>query len=188
MRCILSSISNKAMSIRCLVLDLDGVLTDAGIYLNQDGIESRRFNINDGFGLKLLQSIGFSIAIITGSSDDIVAKRMAQIGISHFYTKAMHKLNPYEDLKTKLDLADHEIAFMGDDYQDIVLLKRVGLSIAPANAIDAVKQRVDIITKAKGGHGAVREICEFFIKLHNKENDIIDYFDNYPCQTLNKVF
>jgi 3-deoxy-D-manno-octulosonate 8-phosphate phosphatase (KDO 8-P phosphatase) len=176
------------MAIRCLVLDLDGVLTDAGIFLNQEGVESRRFNINDGFGLKLLQSIGFNVAIITGSADEVVAKRMSQLGIEHFYTKAMHKLTPYEDLKIKLNLADHEIAYMGDDYQDIVLLKRVGLSIAPTNAIEAVKQRVDMITKAKGGYGAVREICEFFIQLHNKENDIINYFDNYPCQTLDKVF
>lgn len=184
----MNNITTKAKSIKCLVLDLDGVLTDAGLYLNQDGIESRRFNINDGFGIKLLQSFGFHVAIITGSSDELVRKRMNQIGVELFYTKAIHKLEPYEDLKQKLNLKDHEIAFMGDDYQDIVLLKRVGLSLAPANATEYVKRHADMVTKASGGHGAVREICEFFFHIHNKIEDIIEYFDNYPCHTLSKVF
>lgn len=178
----------KAIKIRCLVLDLDGVLTDAGLYLNDQGQESRRFNINDGMGIKLLQSLGFHVAVITGSSDQIVAKRMQQLGIQHFYTKAIYKLESFEDLKQKLNLQDHEFAFMGDDYQDMVLLKRVGLSIAPANAMAYVKNNVDIVTDAKGGHGAVREVCEFFLGLHHKLEDIIQYFENYPCHTLNKVF
>lgn len=184
----MSSIYQKALNIRCLVLDLDGVLTDAGIYLDQNGQESRRFNINDGFGLKLLKSLGFEICIITGSTGNIVEKRMHQLGIEHFYTKALHKLAPYEDLKMKLNLQDHEIAFMGDDYQDLVLLSRVGFSIAPQNALSLVKERVDMVTTHSGGQGAVREVCEFFIKLHNKLDEIVDYFNDYPCQTLEKVF
>lgn len=184
----MSTIFDKAQNIKCLVLDLDGVLTDAGIYLDNEGRESRRFNIQDGFGLKLIKSIGIQVAVITGSSDAIVNHRMHQIGIEHYYTQAIHKLAPYEDLKTKLNLQDHQIAFMGDDYQDIVLLQKVGLSIAPANAIDAVKNHVDICTKATGGHGAVREICELFIQVHEKSQDIINYFNQYPCASLEKVF
>ena len=184
----MNNIAQKAKLIKCLVLDLDGVLTDAGLYLNSDGIESRRFNINDGFGLKLLQSLGFHVAIITGSADELVRKRMGQLGIEHYYTKAIHKLQPYEDLKQKLQIQDHEIAFMGDDYQDLILLKRVGLSLAPANACKHVKRHADMVTKAYGGHGAVREVCEFFFHIHNKVEDIIEYFENYPCHTLNKVF
>jgi len=184
----LSLIYQKAQNIRCLVLDLDGVLTDAGIYLDQNGQESRRFNINDGFGLKLLKSLGFHVCIITGSSGNIVEKRMHQLGIDHFYTNALHKLQPYEDLKMKLQLQDHEIAFMGDDYQDLVLLSRVGFSIAPQNALAHVKEQVDMVTRQCGGQGAVREVCEFFIQLHNKLDDIINYFNHYPCQTLEKVF
>lgn len=184
----MSELYQKALHIRCLVLDLDGVLTDAGIYLNQAGEESRRFNINDGFGLKLLKSLGFHIAIITGSSDEIVKKRVNQLGIEHFYTKALHKLAPYEDLKTKLQLKDHEFAFMGDDYQDLVLLNKVGLSIAPQNALPKVKESVDLVTQLSGGQGAVREVCEFFINLHHKLDDVINYFNHYPCQTLEKVF
>ncbi len=184
----MSTIYDKAIQIKCLTLDLDGVLTDGGLYLNDKGEESRRFNITDGFGIKLLKALGFHVCIITGSNDAVVRQRMHQLGIEHYYTKCIHKLEPYEDLKQKLNLEDHEIAFMGDDYQDIVLLKRVGLSFAPANAIDPVKNHVDIVTQARGGHGAVREISEFFINLHNKSDEIINYFNQYPCQELDKVF
>ena len=184
----MSLLNQKALAIRCIILDLDGVLTDAGLYLSHDGIESRRFNINDGMGLKLLQVLGFHVAVITGSSDELVKKRMHQLGIEHFYTKAIHKLEPYEDLKQKLQLHDHEIAFMGDDYQDMVLLSRVGLSISPANGMEYVRNHVDMVTKAYGGHGAVREMCEFFIDIHNKTEDIVEYFKSYPCYELNKVF
>jgi 3-deoxy-D-manno-octulosonate 8-phosphate phosphatase (KDO 8-P phosphatase) len=184
----LSQITAKAHQVRCLVLDLDGVLTDNGIYINEDKKESRRFNIQDGFGIKLLKALGFEVAIITGSGSALIEHRMEQLGIEHYYTKHIHKLSAYEDLKAKLNLLDHEIAYMGDDYQDIVLLKRVGLSFAPANAIDAVKNVVDICTKASGGQGAVREVCEFFFQLHQKTQDIINYFEQYPCHTLEKVY
>lgn len=184
----MSLIFEKAKNIRCLILDLDGVMTDAGLYLDDQGHESRRFNVNDGLGIKLLQALGFQVAVITGSSDSMVAKRMQMLGIEHFYTKAIYKLEPFEDLKTKLNLSNEQIAFMGDDYQDLVLLKKVGLSIAPANAIEYVRGRVDMVTDARGGHGAVREVCEFFIGLHNKIEDIVNYFENYPCHSLDKVF
>lgn len=184
----MSHITAKAHQVRCLVLDLDGVLTDNGIYINEDKIESRRFNIQDGFGIKLLKALGFEVAIITGSGNALIEHRMEQLGIEHYYTKHIHKLSAYEDLKAKLNLLDHEIAYMGDDYQDIVLLKKVGLSFAPANAIDAVKNVVDICTKASGGQGAVREVCEFFFQLHHKTQDIINYFEQYPCHTLEKVY
>jgi 3-deoxy-D-manno-octulosonate 8-phosphate phosphatase (KDO 8-P phosphatase) len=184
----LTSTIEKAKQIRCLVLDLDGVLTDAGIYIHEDKTESRRFNIQDGFGIKILQSLGFEVAIITGSRSDIVEHRMTQLGIKHFYTSHIHKLSAFEDLKSKLNMLDHEFAYMGDDYQDMVLLQKVGLSFAPANAIEPVKSIVDICTKASGGQGAVREACEFFFQVHNKTQDIIEYFNHYPCHTLEKVY
>jgi len=184
----LNPLYHKALPIKCLVLDLDGVLTNGQIHLDNEARELRSFNIQDGFGIKLLQAIGFNVAIITGSSDAIVNKRMEQLGIEHFYTKCIHKLEPFNDLKSKLQLEDYQFAYMGDDYQDIVLLEKVGLSFAPHNAIDAVKERVDIITNQSGGHGAVREVCEFFFKLHNKTDELINYFNNYPCQTLEKVY
>ncbi len=178
----------KALPIKCLVLDLDGVLTNGQIHLDNEGRELRSFNIQDGFGLKLLQAIGIEVAIITGSADTVVSKRMEQLGITYYYTKCIHKLEPFNDLKTKLNLKDHEFAYMGDDYQDVVLLKKVGLSFAPQNALEAVKAYVDIITNKTGGHGAVREVCEFFFKVHNKTDELINFFNDYPCQTLEKVF
>lgn len=177
----------KAKQIRCLVLDLDGVLTDGGIYLDESKQEIRRFNIQDGFGIKLLKAIGIEVAIITGSKNEIISRRMEQLDIEHYYTQQIHKLSAFEDLKTKLHLSNHHIAYMGDDYQDIILLKRVGLSFAPSNAIASVKKVVDICTKAQGGHGAVREVCEFFFQALNKTEEIINYFENYPCHTLEKV-
>lgn len=184
----MTTLLDKTKAIKCLVLDLDGVLTDGGLYLNNEGHEGRRYNVQDGFGLKLLKHIGIEVAVITGSSSSIVAHRMKQIGITHFYTQSIHKLAPYEDLKSKLNLEDEQMAFMGDDYQDLVLLQRVGLSIAPANAIEAVKNRVSICTKAYGGQGAVREICEFFIQVHQKQQDIIDFFNNYSCASSEITF
>ncbi len=178
----------KAKHIRCLVLDLDGVLTDGGIYLDENKKEIRRFNIQDGFGIKLLKAIGIEVAIITGSKNDIISHRMEQLGIEHYYTQHIHKLSAFEDLKSKLNLSNNQIAYMGDDYQDIVLLKRVGLSFAPSNAIESVKKVVDICTRAHGGQGAVREVCEFFFEALDKTQDIINYFENHPCHTLEKVY
>ena len=184
----MNQLYHKALPVKCLVLDLDGVLTNGHIYLDSEGRELRSFNIQDGFGIKLLQAIGIQVAIITGSSDSVVSTRMTQLGIEHFYTKCIHKLEPFNELKSKLQLEDHQFAYMGDDYQDIVLLEKVGLSFAPQNALASVKERVDIITDSQGGHGAVREVCEFFFKLHNKTEELINYFNNYPCQTLEKVY
>ncbi len=184
----MNQLYHKALPVKCLVLDLDGVLTNGQIHLDNEGRELRSFNIQDGFGIKLLQAIGIKVAIITGSSDSIVNKRMEQLGIEHFYTKCIHKLEPFNDLKSKLMLEEHQFAYMGDDYQDIILLEKVGLSFAPQNALEAVKERVDIITNNRGGDGAVREVCEFFFKLHNKVDDLINFFNNYPCQNLEKVY
>jgi len=167
---------------------MDGVLTNGQIHLDNEARESRSFNVQDGFGIKLLQSLGFEVAIITGSSDAIANKRMEQLGIYHFYTNCLHKLEPFNDLKAKLQLDDHQFAYMGDDYQDIILLEKVGLSIAPQNALDGVKERVDIVTTQHGGYGAVREVCEFFFKLHHKTDELINYFNTYPCQSLEKVY
>lgn len=184
----MSNIHEKIKNIRCLVLDLDGVLTDGGIYINEDKKETRRFNIQDGFGIKILKAIGIEVAVITGSKNDIIYHRMEQLGIEHYYTQHIHKRAAFEDLKTKLNLTDEQIAYMGDDYQDIVLLKRVGLSFAPCNAISSVKKIVDMCTQAHGGQGAVREVCELFFESLDKTQDIIDYFEDYPCHTLEKAF
>jgi 3-deoxy-D-manno-octulosonate 8-phosphate phosphatase (KDO 8-P phosphatase) len=164
----MNELIEKARQIKCLICDVDGVLTDGLLYLDSSGNELKTFQVMDGVGLKLLMSIGIEIAVITGSTTDIIDHRMQQLKIKHYFKGQLNKLTAYETLKTRLQLDDHEFAYIGDDIQDLGVIQRVGLGIAIANAVEQVKNTAIWQTQKKGGHGGVREVCDFILNAQDK--------------------
>lgn len=165
-------------SIRCVITDLDGILTDGCIYLNTEGYEAKAFHVHDGFGLKLLQSVGFHIGLITTSNNAIVDKRMKQLGISDYFSGQKNKVDAYNQLLERFDVSDKEVLVIGDDLPDLALLKRAGFAATVADAIPDVKSNCDFISKKPGGRGAVREICDLLLDAQGlKQRAIEKYLD-----------
>jgi len=158
------SIAEKARNIRLLVLDVDGVLTDGSVVYTDSGEELKFFDVKDGHGIKLLMRAGIEVAIITGRSSQAVEKRAADLGITTVCQKALQKVVPYEEIVRGKNLKDSQVCVVGDDLPDLPILRRCGLSFAVADGIDEVKSEVDCITERKGGHGAVREVCERLLR------------------------
>lgn len=161
----LSQRRQKAMRIRYLLLDVDGVMTDGILYFDENGREIKGFSIYDGHGIRLLQRARIGVGIISGRSSAVVAWRAKELGIEDVHQGSRDKEAAYEMIKAKHRLQDEAVAFIGDDLIDLTLLRRVGFSIAVASAVDAVKQEVDWVTKKRGGEGAVREVIDFILSV-----------------------
>lgn len=169
-------LSKKILSIRLLILDVDGVLTDGIIYYLDNDLEMRGFHIQDGLGIKLLQKSGIKVAIISAKKSPAVLKRMNDLHIEHVYLGHEKKVSAYNELKAHLKLEDSQIAYMGDDLPDLPVLLKVGFAITVPNAPDVIQQKVDYITQKKGGHGAVREVSELILKTQNQYHNMLEYF------------
>ncbi|SMM99973.1 3-deoxy-D-manno-octulosonate 8-phosphate phosphatase [uncultured Candidatus Thioglobus sp.] len=159
---------NKAKKIKLIIFDVDGVLTDGGLYFTAEGTEIKRFNSLDGHGIKMLKDNGIEPAIITARNSKAVEYRMKNLGIEHFYQGQSDKVAAFKDLIKTLNVSTDEVAYVGDDVVDLPVMNQVGFTIAPANAHDIVKQRADLITEKSGGYGAVREVCDFILKAQGK--------------------
>lgn len=153
--------------IKLLALDADGVLTDGGVYVFEDGRQFRRFDIKDGLGLKRVMEAGIHVAIISGSAVQAVAQRAQQLGIKEIHLGVEDKLAKLQTICHRYDVCMTEVAYMGDDLTDIEVLNAVGFSCAPADAARQVQQVSKYVTNAKGGHSAVRELCDklLFVRL-----------------------
>lgn len=173
---MMHDLSKKAQSIKVLALDVDGVLTSGIIYYGNGNIEMKGFFIQDGLGIKLLQSSGVQVAIITAKESEAVTRRLKDLNITTAYLGCKDKLPAYEDLKQKLEVQDHEVSYMGDDLPDLPLLIRAGLSFTVPQAPIIVRQSVDFVTYKKGGKGAVREACEFIMNAQNKFDGILNSY------------
>ena len=154
---------------RLLVLDFDGVMTDGGIYLNENGDSFRRFDVKDGLGIKLLQSHLVHIAIISGSNSKIIHARGEALGIKIIKVGISDKLSELKSIQKKLNVTPSETLFLGDDINDLIVLDSVNLFISPSNAHNACKQRASLVANSKGGHGFIREIVDQI--LFSKEID-----------------
>lgn len=152
--------------IKLLLLDVDGVMTDGGIFFTESGDELKKFNIQDGYGIVKLRKAGVEVGIITGRISNLVKRRAEELGITHVYQNLEDKLSAFEELKTKLNLTDREIAFIGDDEPDVPVLKRAGFSAAPSDAVESVKKNVDYVCKRRGGEGAVREVIDLLMESY----------------------
>lgn len=169
----MNNLIEKAKKIKCLVCDVDGVLTDGLLYLDNHGNELKAFYVQDGMGLKLLMAVGIQVAVITTSRNAVIDHRMHQLGITHFYKGQIDKRQAFEKLQKELGFTLEEFAYIGDDLPDLDIIKRVGLGVAPANAVNQVKEFAFWITEQPGGKGAVREVCEVILNAQQKYEEAI---------------
>jgi len=153
----------KNLDIKLLILDVDGVLTNGQVYMCACGSESKGFSTQDGIGLKLLLANGIEIAVISGRKSPATKKRLRELNIKHVYLGVADKVKVFAKLKTKLSIENNNIAYIGDDLPDLLVMQQVGFSIAVDNAVDAIKNIAHHITARKGGDGAVREVCDFIL-------------------------
>ncbi|MFO1347308.1 MAG: HAD hydrolase family protein [Pseudomonadales bacterium] len=153
----------RARAIRLLLLDVDGVLSDGGIVYDSEGRELKRFHIHDGLGIKLLQQHGIHVGIITGRVSPMVERRAKELGIELLIQGREDKAHAMHEAMAQLSLTLDAVAYMGDDLPDLAAITQAGLGIAPANAVNIVRQHADLVTIASGGHGAVREAAELIL-------------------------
>jgi len=167
---------NKLKRIKLLLLDVDGVLTDGCIIYSDNGVETKVFNAKDGMGIELLMESGIQVGIVTARTSKTLYHRCNNLGISLIFDGVHEKASVLELISEQTGLPAEEIAFVGDDLPDLPLLRRVGFSIAVADAHETVIENVDMTTSAKGGAGAVREICEAILKAQGLWNKILENF------------
>ncbi|MBE2278991.1 MAG: HAD-IIIA family hydrolase [Ignavibacteriaceae bacterium] len=154
----------KALKIRLLLTDNDGVLTDTGVYYSSDGEVMKRFSIRDGMGVERLRTIcNIDSGIITGELSGSVEKRAEKLKMKIVYLGSKDKLKTLDEIVRVHGYSKDEIAYIGDDYNDIDIIKEVGLSAAPGDALSFIKKNVDFICENKGGNGAFREFAELII-------------------------
>lgn len=160
----MQDIISRIKNIKLVIFDVDGVLTDGSIIIGDDGEEYKTFNSRDGHGMKLLQYTGVAIAIITGRTSKAVEYRMNGLGIKHLYQGQHIKLPAFEELIERLALTADQCAYVGDDWVDLAIMKRVGLAVTVNDADDIMKQYAHWVTPANGGKGAARQVCELIMK------------------------
>ncbi len=160
-------------AIRAVILDVDGVLTDGGIIIGDDGAEMKRFHAHDGAGIKYLLRSGIQVALLSGRRCEAVERRARELGIAHIRQGAKDKLPVYEELLTELGLPDEAVCYVGDDLTDIPVLRRAGVAVAVASARPEVRAVADEVTEAPGGQGAVRELAERLLKAQGKWETIL---------------
>lgn len=163
----MQNILNKAASIKLVIFDVDGVLTDGRLFFGDDGQEYKSFYARDGLGMKLLLKSGVEIAIITARSSELVKHRMKNLGIRHLYQGRLDKLSAFEELVTKLGVEPDTVAYVGDDIVDLPVMRRVGLPITVQNGHPLVVEHSDWQTPHSGGAGAARDVCELIMRAQN---------------------
>jgi 3-deoxy-D-manno-octulosonate 8-phosphate phosphatase (KDO 8-P phosphatase) len=149
--------------IRLFATDVDGVLTDGGMYYAESGDEWKKFNTRDGMGIKLLQRAGIITAIVTQERTKLVARRAEKLAIPEVHQGVMDKLSLVRDMAVRYGLTLSQVAYIGDDINDLETLKAVGFSATPADGMPQIAAAVDYICKKKGGEGAVRELTEMIL-------------------------
>lgn len=158
------ALAARLKQIRVLATDVDGVLTDAGMYYSESGDEWKKFNTRDGMGIKLLQKAGFLTAIVTQERTKLVARRAEKLAIPELHQGVMDKLTLLQDLVARHGLSLSQVAYIGDDVNDLAALQAVGFSASPADGMPVIQAAVDYICKKKGGEGCVRELAELLLQ------------------------
>ena len=172
----MKEITRLAQSVKAIIFDVDGVLTDGGLYRSDDGQEFKRFHASDGLGIRMLGDAGITIAIITGRESNVVRHRCKELQIEHYIQGAKDKLPAFETLCKKLNLQASEFAYMGDDIIDLPVMRRVGLALTVPNANAEVSEIAHWTSDKTGGNGAAREACELLLKAKNLYGDAISRY------------
>jgi 3-deoxy-D-manno-octulosonate 8-phosphate phosphatase (KDO 8-P phosphatase) len=162
-----------AKNVKLLILDVDGVLTNGQIIFGRDGELMKEFHAQDGMGITLAHKAGIKVAIITGRDSQMVTLRSAELGITDIYQGAMSKTQALAELMDKYKVRAEEIAYIGDDLNDLPVMIRIGLPCAVANAVPEVKEHARFVTSHAGGNGAVREVIEYILKAQDKWASIL---------------
>ena len=166
----------RAARIKLVVMDVDGTLTDGRIYIGPDGEAMKEFSVKDGMGISMLHTAGVATAIITGRKSTIVERRAAELKISHVWQGCQDKREAWMQMKDEMQLADRDIAYIGDDLNDLSLLMRAGLACCTADVQPEVKYVSHVISGCNGGNGAVRDIAELVLKSQGKWQTLVDAF------------
>ncbi len=161
-------LQTRLSTVKLLAMDVDGVLTDGGIYYTDDGQELKRFNVKDGLGLKLLSDYGVELAIISASAAPAILHRAKKLHISHVFISVENKLETLTQLCQNLGIEFTQVAYIGDDLNDLEIMNTVSLPLTVADATTEVQTQAVYVTKKLGGQGAVREICDLVIKSREK--------------------
>ncbi|WP_194439454.1 3-deoxy-manno-octulosonate-8-phosphatase KdsC [Vibrio fluminensis] len=163
-----SDILEIAKDIKLLICDVDGVFSDGLIYMGNNGEELKTFHTRDGYGVKSLMNAGIEIAIITGRRSQIVENRMKALGISLIYQGQDDKVKAYEDICQKLNISPEHTGYIGDDLIDWPVMEKVALKVCVADGHPLLVQRANYVTNIRGGHGAVREVCDLILQARNE--------------------
>jgi 3-deoxy-D-manno-octulosonate 8-phosphate phosphatase (KDO 8-P phosphatase) len=153
----------RAAAIKCLFLDIDGVLTDGHLYIGPNFEETKNNYVRDGYGIRLWLKAGYQIAVISGRPSESMRTRLSTLGVQHIVLNREDKLPAYIDIRDQLGLTDQECAHVGDDLPDIELFEHVGLACAPADAHDRALETAHFISRYDGGRGAVREVIDLLL-------------------------
>jgi 3-deoxy-D-manno-octulosonate 8-phosphate phosphatase (KDO 8-P phosphatase) len=158
-----AALAGRLRDIRLLSLDVDGVLTDGGLYYADDGSQLRKFNVKDGMGMQMARKAGVEVAIITASDTPSITHRGHKLGLVEVHVGVEDKLAALTDIAARLGIPLSRVAHVGDDVNDIPVLEAVGLPMTVADAVPEVLRRVRHVTRRNGGQGAVREICDAIV-------------------------
>jgi 3-deoxy-D-manno-octulosonate 8-phosphate phosphatase (KDO 8-P phosphatase) len=171
-------IQERAARIKLLLMDCDGVLTDGRIWLFENGEEQKGFHTRDGLGIDLLHRAGLRSGILSGRKSSAVETRARDLGMSFVVQGHEDKVQAYADVLAQANVENAEVAYIGDDLNDIPLIVRSGLGVAVADAALETRERAHYVTTARGGFGAVREVVELILKSQGRWNDLIKSFFN----------
>lgn len=161
-----------ARDVRLMVLDVDGVLTDGGLYYDENGCVMKRFHVQDGLGIKMGPAVGIEFAVITGLESPAVKRRITELGITHYYPGHHRKVPALREISDKTGISLAHMAYVGDDWVDAAPMSLVGLPIAVPNARPEILKLALWTTRAQGGHGAVREALDFVLRAQGKFEDL----------------
>ncbi|MHC4802340.1 MAG: KdsC family phosphatase [Planctomycetota bacterium] len=168
--------TTPAANVELLCLDVDGVMTDGSIRLDDNAVETKRFHVRDGTGIKLWMKLGYQVAIITGRTGQVVVHRARELGITHVIQGTRDKAAALEQVLRELALAPEQAAVMADDLPDLPMMHRAGYAMAVADAVDEVRQQAAFVTTRPGGAGAVREAVEHLLKARDRWHEAVGFF------------
>jgi len=167
------NLTEKCAAVKLVLTDVDGVLTDGGVVLDNQGVETKRFNIRDGLGVRLWQRSGGTLGIVTGRSSQVVKLRAAELDVDIVRQGVKDKLPMVHTICEELELGLEQVCYLGDDLPDWPVLKQVGLGVAVADAAEELKQDADYVTSVPGGGGAMREVVELILKNTNRWDAVL---------------
>lgn len=168
--------SDKLRRVKLLLLDADGVLTEGGIIYTDVGTEIKAFNVKDGLGIRMLISAGIRVGIVTGRSSTALRRRCQDLGIDLLFEGVNDKAALLNAISEQTGISAEDTAFVGDDLPDLPIMKRVGFSVAVADAHRILRENADMVTKARGGRGAVRQICEAILNSQGLWEKVTERF------------